>query len=362
MGLINRAGDALTALLWIKIDHYPAGGAGLIAKREQNVAAPFDFSLGQNGELGFEGNNGAGWDNLFSGPNVVPLGHWTQVGFSYKAGGQLALYVDGKSVAQKNVGRALAANDQGLVIGRSPVRGLFIGAMDEVTIYAAALTPAQIDADAGGKLATRAAVESDFPAPTHLVQAALVRYDQPIGFQEGYGRTRQTAQRADGPDAVDWPNFTLAGKPLWDTDAAQNLDVALRDGAEARPLFQQPYDEVVQPGNHWFRALQWMWGQRYAYTTDRTARTWMTDYELWAFPVIIRGAGEADVKDVTLQCGGQTIYQKAGPFRSLTLLLPQNEKGKPYKLTVAGHGPDFFDAGLEPFQSALRKTFSSRFI
>ena len=349
-GLIDRAGAAVSATLWIKFDAY-GNGAGLLAKREQNVAAPFDFTLGRNGELGFEGNTGAGWDNVFSGPNAVPVGRWTQVGFSYQAGGELLLFVDGKIVARKKVARALASNDQGLFIGRSPVRGAFVGAIDEVKLYAAALSQVQIEAGKTDALPTRAAIESDFPAPTHLVNAALVRYDRPLGFQEGYGRTRQNAQRVAGPDAIDWPNFTLTGKPLWRDSALQALDVTLRDGVEARPLFQQPYDETVQPGNHWFRALQWMWGQRYVYTTDRTARTWMTDYELWSFPVIIQGAGENDVRDVVLKADNQTIYENKGPLHSLTLLLPQNESGKSYQLSVSGRGPLSFQAGLQPIKN-----------
>ena len=66
---------------------------------------------------------------------------------------------------------------------------------------------------------------------------ALVRYDMPIGFRDGYGRTRQAAQRITGSDAVDWPDSTIDGQPLWRKSSEQMLDLPLRqDGMDVRSI------------------------------------------------------------------------------------------------------------------------------
>lgn len=195
--------------------------------------------------------------------------------------------------------------------------------------------------------------------PSAQVTLSLVRYDMPLGFKDGYGRTRHTVQKVAGPDAIDWPVITLKvdGEssntiqpfkdsatykyvPKWHTASSGNN----------MPLFQQSYDNVIEPGNHWYRAQEWRWGQQYVYTSDREARSWMYDYELWTFPVIIKGEGSTDVRNITLRYNGETIYTNEGTFHSLTLLLPQNEEGKPYELTVDGRGPVYFNAGLENIQ------------
>jgi hypothetical protein len=351
VGLIGRLSDKITITAWVKVDDYAHAG-GIIAKRAQNVAAPFSLSIGKEGQLGFEGNNGQGWDSLFTGPNIVPNGQWFHLAFVYDAGNEARFFVDGKLVGAKKMGRALASNDQIFVLGGDPFRGAFKGALDEVKLFAAALTAEQIQAEASGQaLPVRAAKNEDFSEPAHLVKMALVRFDQPIGFQEGYGRTRVTAQKAAGPDAVDWPQITLDGKPIFALSGEQDVDLPLRENGKERPLFQQPYDQIIEPGNHWVRAVQWMWGQRYAYTTDRTARTWHNDYELWTFPILIQGTGDNDVRDVVLKYDGKIIYQNPGPLRSLTLLLPQGTK--PYELSVAGRPFQQFAAGLS---SNLRLT------
>ena len=349
VGLIGRLSDKITVTAWVKIEDYKDAG-GIIAKRADNVATPFSLSIGKEGQMGFEGNNGQGWDNLFTGPNVVPKGQWFHLAFVYEAGNEARFYVNGKQVGARKVSRALASNDQDFVLGADPFRGGFKGALDEVKLFAAALSAEQIQSEVNGQnLPTRAAKNEDFSEPTHLVKFALVRFDEPIGFQEGYGRTRQTAHKVAAPNAVDWPQITLDGKPILADAGEQNIDLPLRENGKERPLFQQPYDQVVQPGNHWLRAVQWMWGQRYAYTTDRTARTWMTDYELWTFPILIQSEGE-DVRDVLLKYDGKTIYQNAAALHSLTLLLPQSEAGKKYQLSVAGRAPIAFEAGLLPIQ------------
>ena len=53
------------------------------------------------------------------------------------------------------------------------------------------------------------------PAAPPQSQLTLVRYDLPRGRSDGYAPTRQSAQRKEGADGVDWPGFSLGGQPLW---------------------------------------------------------------------------------------------------------------------------------------------------
>ncbi|MEA3208859.1 MAG: hypothetical protein QOE70_1916 [Chthoniobacter sp.] len=192
------------------------------------------------------------------------------------------------------------------------------------------------------------------PPPSLAGQLILVRYDLPRGNSDGFAPTRQLARRKDGPDAVDWPDFTLNGQPLWRDKSDASVPLRLRKGAEANSPFRMPGDEVIEPGGHWFRAMEWQRGRKHLYTADRTARcanateTVTGRYELWTFPIQIKGEGGPVVKNVELKANGQIVYHKAGPWRSLTLLVPASERGKPYELTVDGRGPVKFDAGLMP--------------
>ncbi len=213
-------------------------------------------------------------------------------------------------------------------------------------IFAVALFAAFCAASAQDKPAT--------PPPPPVAQLTLVRYDMPRGLSDGFAPTRQPARRKEGPDAVDWPGFTLNGKPLWTAQSEATVPLPLRRGAEANSLFRMPGDDVIEPGGHWLRFMEWPRGRSHIYTADRTARTANTTalaggrYELWAFPIVVKGEGGPMVKNVDLKLDGKVILHKAGPLRSLTLLLPANERGRQYEVTVDGRGPVKFDAGLLP--------------
>jgi len=182
----------------------------------------------------------------------------------------------------------------------------------------------------------------------------LVRYDMPRGRSDGYAPTRQLARRRDGPDAVDWPDFTLNGQPAFRSRPDEKVELKLRKGGAAASLFQASGDDIIQPGNHWFRAMEWRLGRRHIYTADKTARSANAGegmsgrYELWTFPIVIRGEGAPVVKNVELRTDGVVIFRKAGPWRSLTLLVPANAPGKPYQLHIDGRPGVTFQAGLQP--------------
>jgi hypothetical protein len=206
-------------------------------------------------------------------------------------------------------------------------------------------------ARAAALLAVFAAARHAPAAETFTGVLSLVRYDLPIGNSDGYAPTRQLAARkTKGADAVDWPDFTLDGRPLFRERAEETVQLTLHSRGEAASSFQSRADDVIQPGNHWLRAMDWRQGRRHIYTADNTARTAesaesMTGrYELWTFPVRIHGEGAPVVKNVVLQSGGSVIYQKDGPWRSLTLLLPAGA----YELILDGRPPLAFSTGFLP--------------
>ncbi|MHA3774033.1 hypothetical protein ACXR0O_21100 [Verrucomicrobiota bacterium sgz303538] len=177
----------------------------------------------------------------------------------------------------------------------------------------------------------------------------------PRGLSDGYAPTRQLAKRdPDAPDAVDWPDFTLNGQPIFRGRAEERIPLKLRKGAEAASFFQLPSDDLIQPGEHWFRAIEWRSGRRHIYTADTAARTANAGegaegrYELWTFPIRIKAQGAPLVKNVILKAGDVIVYKRGGPWRSLTLLLPANQAGRRYELSVDGRPPVQFDVGLMP--------------
>ncbi len=354
-GVLNRLGSPLTISLWVKPEKFPKNDAPILTKRSAAwQSAPFELDISPSGNLGVNLNNGAQWAGVWF-DRVFKVGTWTHVAVSHAPDGELVVYVDGKERRRQKFGGSLASNDNPLAFGwmqnmdfPGGARSPFQGWIDEVRLYAAVLTPEQIIADKDGLLtATRPAKDSDFAAPTHYVALRLARYDAPLSSTHGRGFVNAKAERIGGPDAVDWPQFSLSGQPIWDKDAEESRFLPLRDGDAARSLFQRPDDEVISPGNHWLRPLKGFL-HRDVITSDRTARTDENQYQLWTFPIEIRGAGESDVRDVVLKYSDAEIYRNAGPLRSLTLLLPQNEGGKPYELSVAGRAPVRFDVGLKP--------------
>lgn len=114
----------------------------------------------------------------------------------------------------------------------------------------------------------------------------LVRYDLPRGLSDGFAPTRQPARRKDGADAVDWPAFTLNGQPLWAAQSEANVPLKLRKGNEVNSPFRLPGDDLIEPGGHWLRFMEWPAGpqpylhrgsrrpsRRYGFDPQRTLRT-----------------------------------------------------------------------------------------
>lgn len=349
--LIDHLGMELTCTAWIDLDALPPlhQSSAILVKGFQGDS-PFKLEAGDNGALHFEGTVGADSVRINSRPHAIEPGRWHHVAVTYKAGAEVALYIDGQQAAHGEARFPLQPNEQPLFIGVDGKAAHFNGLLGTIHLYARALSANEIGQDKDGSLAVRPATLSDLPEVRYRVDLTLGRFDMPKAGTNGYGHLHQIAQRRDGPDAMDWPQVTLDGAPLFAEGdrAMQTRFIRKRVGAEAMSKFEQGGDCIIEPGHHWLRPLAWRWGRNYVYTDDRYARSFSGVYELWVFPVKIEGAGQQDVRDVELKYQGRTIYHRPGPFHSLTLLLPANAPGEPYALTVAGHDPVSFDAGLQP--------------
>ena len=356
-------GSPITVSLWIKPSSYPKSKweSALLSKRlEFWHGYAFRMMLQDDGRVIATIQNAPETFQVDLGK--APLGSWTHLALTHSPDGDLIGYANGLEVARTKTRGTLASNDMPLSIGHEGgmdndgCRRLpFEGGMDDLRIYSAVLDPVQLAAVRDGKaMAERPATAADCVPNRMPLTLKLVRFDMAIGFQNRDGGfpalTRQPCRRIDGADAVDWPIMSVGNEKVFVADSTQQVMWTRATHQRGGPLFQQPNDTVVTPGNHWFRPLEWLWGHTYIYTTDPSARGSSIEAEVWAFPLKITGAGKGAIRTVKLTCGGATLFEKtyAAALDSLTLCLPQNLPGPSYQLTVNGGKSATFDAGLKP--------------
>ncbi|WP_245954642.1 discoidin domain-containing protein [Paenibacillus flagellatus] len=369
---LDNVSSKLTVTAWIKPDDLN-GNLPIVSKRDDNWKGSTFYMRLIGNQLGFTGDYGQSNYNWWYPSSAIVAGQWVHVAVVFEKNAGLTFYVNGEPIGRRDgaeVGKDLLPNDVDMLIGaewhwdtatRTMKKYGFRGAIDSLRIYAAPLTPGQIKADMNDTISIRPVEAGDFTKPTKWATFRLVRFDMPTGlFTKGSAQIHQNAVRKAGPDAVDWPDITLRIPQADNTvktvkpfaaGAKYETEILLQRESQSKKYFQQPTDNVLEPGNHWVRGVSWRWGQTYLYNTDRTSRTWVWDHELWTFPVKIAGSESGSVKRVVLKVDGNVIYDSGGnAYDSLTLLLPQNEQGKPYELWVDGRGPVRFDAGLQPIE------------
>ena len=372
-GFLNKAGGSyLTLSAWVrpeKLDDYMP----IVEKRNSIfVGSAFQMGITPDRKVRFFGSYGGGnYDFLSKASSDIDIGKWVHVAVAFEKDVGIRFYINGVGMGSEDKSKtkfSLLPNEIIMTIGTGWIprpfsyytdMKRFYGLIDSLHIYAAPLTDTQIVQDMNNTLATRAPQDSDFPSVWKYFKAKLTRYDMPRGMVTTENNTYyQPAVRVNGPDAVDWPTITMdivqsdgSKKPEtpFISGSEYEAEVILQQGANSYPVSQQLYDNVVEPGNHWFRGLNWFYGQSYIYTADHSAKSWDTSYELFTFPVKIAGTENGSVKNVVLKYNGSKIYSSgSNVYNSLTLLLPQNEAGKQYELWVDGRGPLIFDAGLMP--------------
>ena len=147
---------SMTVALWVK----PAtlsGRHGLIAKRLGSMGTPFVLTQ-QDNRLGFEASEAGNgnWSFNFQSEAVFKADTWTHVVAVAQQGVGIALYADGRKVAEKLNAAARESNSEPLVIGREAwggqnnTPGFFQGLMDEVKIWPMALSDEQVKREYDG--------------------------------------------------------------------------------------------------------------------------------------------------------------------------------------------------------------------
>ncbi len=365
--LKDKAWRALTVAAWVRFDRFPAkDGAGNVwnpnlegwfIRRHGKLAryAPpcWQFRVGvhTDGRLRVH----AGWSpahwkayGTYSRKERLARGKWQHVALTYKAGGKLRAWLNGKPVAARDFPFTLWYSDRPIILGGIKAKL----ALDDVAVFAAELDKEHLAALMQGKLPpVRAVTKADAAPSVYAVEMSLTRYDLPGGRHS----FRQLAKRREGPHAFDWPRIWLdSGKELFTDGPRENFEVPRKfTKLYFRDRGKKSKDMGIEPSGHWFRAQPWRWGQHSVFTTDPTLWTQHGhELELWTFPLKIDAGDATAIKEVLLQQGGKTVYDRKWPdgLQSLTLQLPANLANGKYRLTVNGRGPLAFDIGLQPFK------------
>jgi hypothetical protein len=163
--LINRIGGPFSMTMWIKPEALAEKNciASILSKREVLwMGAPFGIGLGDNGAVVGEFSNGRDWNaNVRSGP-LCAVGTWTHIAITVQADGDRVLYVNGHQIDRRHMDGSLASNDQPLFFGfqesgtwNGGGRCHYRGLLDDVRLYAAALTEDEVKLDGESRLPTR---------------------------------------------------------------------------------------------------------------------------------------------------------------------------------------------------------------
>jgi hypothetical protein len=155
--------QSVTLSLWIKPDTVK-GRHGLLGKRYAATSAPYILSLWDGG-IEFEGTEADGkWSFNFRSAAAVPEGRWSHLAAVVTQGKGVTIYCNGQVVGEKENTGTHVGNLEPLVFGRDAWGGLpnqqdppafYLGLMDEVKLWARALTPAEVQAEYAAGTAPR---------------------------------------------------------------------------------------------------------------------------------------------------------------------------------------------------------------
>jgi len=145
-----------TITAWIRPETVK-GRRGIVAKRLGNSPSPFVVCL-FDGRLSFDASDSQWkWSYNCSTPEAVGAGRWHHVAVVVEEGRRVVLYVDGRALCTHVVSFPLCENEEPVAIGRDawggePPRGdtpgMFLGAIDEISIWPLALPEERIRAEA----------------------------------------------------------------------------------------------------------------------------------------------------------------------------------------------------------------------
>ncbi len=165
------------------------------------------------------------------GPSALPVGVWSHLAMTYD-GAQLRLFVNGVQVASSPVSGVVAATGNPLWIGgNSPYGEFFNGRIDEVRVYRAALSQAEIQADMAAPLGGPA----DTSAPSQvsgLVASAVSGSRVDLSWSaasDNVGVTGYEVERCQGAGCSNFAAVTTVTTLAWsDTGRSPSTSYSYR--------------------------------------------------------------------------------------------------------------------------------------
>ena len=182
------------------------------------------------------------------GPNALPVGVWSHLAMTYD-GATLRLYVNGVQVASTPVTGAITSTGNPLWIGgNSPYGEYFNGRIDEVRVYRAALSQAEIQADMAAPLG--GPPDTSAPtAPSGLAASAVSASRVDLSWSaasDNVGVTGYEVERCQGAGCSSFAAVTTVTTLAWsDTGRSPGTSYSYRVRARDAAGNTGPYSGVA---------------------------------------------------------------------------------------------------------------------
>jgi PKD repeat protein len=134
-------GDQLSIVAWINGEDWPAANHVVRKVADGDTSAIYILRV-QPDTVRIYLNTGGG-DEITDGVTVLPVDEWTHVAMVYD-GAEVQVYVNGELDGSKPQSGEVRQSDNELRIGRGEPAGYFMGIIDEVAVFASALTEEDI--------------------------------------------------------------------------------------------------------------------------------------------------------------------------------------------------------------------------
>lgn len=172
------AGGAMTIEAWGILPNAPAGHGSLIGVRNDINADFYILLLANSNMLEARFRNSAG-ANFDLNPTVTP-NVWHHFVLVYDGSSALTLYVDGAAAATRAASGTLTDPAQDFRIGRDVNGNALAATVDEVALYNAALTPAQVSSHyTTGTSGSPGSGSAPAPTPTPVATPTATPSDWP---------------------------------------------------------------------------------------------------------------------------------------------------------------------------------------
>jgi hypothetical protein len=254
---LDVTGTSITLAAWLKTSSFPSGvNQRFIAKAIDETDQRTYWMLGHanNGQnrLRFSLRTGTQTTTLTASTGTLPLNTWYHAAATYD-GSRMRLYLNGTEVGSMAKSGSLSAGRNVAVnVGRSPGGSTYLrGAIDDVLVYGAALTPADIVTLVGlgsttssnqppSVSLTAPASNTVFDAPAAItLNATASDPDGSVARVDFYSGTTIIGTDASSPYSISWANVAAG---------AYSVIAVARDNAGATTV-SATRDITVRPPN-----------------------------------------------------------------------------------------------------------------